>query len=200
MSNELKKEEKKKMNPILWFLFAIVIPVIIAISITVIAFAIAGVNVLDWAKEKGNNLPVVNTFITTEEEAEAEQNEEKVQSMIAEKDSEIEGLMSEVATLEGVIDQLEQEILKLENTLEQNSLEQEDEQMLEEDLDTVHEMANSFKEMNSKRAARLVEQLEQNIAVSIFKELASEDRGAILAEMDPEIAAEITELFMQDSN
>src|SRR5690625_5512256 len=64
----MRNLNKKSVNPFLWFIFAIVIPVIIIISLTVLVLAIAGFDVSGWTKDKASNIPIVSSFITTEEE------------------------------------------------------------------------------------------------------------------------------------
>src|SRR5690625_6226290 len=70
----MRNLNKKSVNPFLWFIFAIVIPVIIIISLTVLVLAIAGFDVSGWTKDKASNIPIVSSFITTEEEKKIEED------------------------------------------------------------------------------------------------------------------------------
>ena len=63
---------KKKTNPVLWVLFAIIIPLIIVIILIGVVLGVAGFNVIDWAKEKGSDIPVVSSFVSTEEDTNIE--------------------------------------------------------------------------------------------------------------------------------
>ncbi|HLQ98145.1 MAG TPA: hypothetical protein VK135_05590, partial [Candidatus Dormibacteraeota bacterium] len=67
MAKDLSNKQKKT-NPILWFLFAIVIPVIIALILTFIILMATGTDISGWAKNTGSKIPVISSFITTEEE------------------------------------------------------------------------------------------------------------------------------------
>lgn len=192
MSKQRVMEEKEKMNPFLWFLFAIVIPVIIAITLTAIVLAMAGVNVVDWAKNTGNNIPVISSFITTDEEASQIKEEEDIQSRFDKKDAEIDELTQEKLTLENTIEQLEQKIAKLERDLDVATNQSEK----DESSETINQISSSFKEMKNKQAASILEQLDTGAAFIILSDMTSEDRGLIMENMDPEKAAEITKRFI----
>lgn len=191
MAEQKVVKEKEKMNPILWFLFAIVIPVIIAITLTVIVLSIAGVNVVDWAKNTGSNIPVVSSLIPTDDEVADTKKEENYQATIATKDEEIEQLNQEKITLESSIEQLELTVTKLQRDLDAAK------QTSEEDSSkSIKQMSSSFKEMRSEQAAIILEQLDYETAFTILSEMSNKDRGAILEKMTPESAAAITKLFI----
>ncbi|OZU90318.1 hypothetical protein CIL03_04005 [Virgibacillus indicus] len=192
MSKDVKTE-MKKMNPILWFLFAIVIPVAVALTLTVIIFAVAGVNVIDWAKEKGNNIPVISSLITTPDENKEEQQKERVQETAENKDAEIEQLQQETNDLQATIETLEQEIEKLEN---RNTSRNEAEGDEAEEPSPLKTISDSFKDMDSEQAAGILQNLDNEMAVSILKEVSNKVRGELLGEMEAEKAAELTQLFI----
>ena len=190
MAKQKLLDEKEKMNPFLWFLFAIVIPAIIAITLTIIVFAVAGVDVVGWAKKTGNNIPVLSSIITTDDEAREIEKEENVQERIETKDSEIEQLNQEKLNLEGTIEKLEQKITKLERDLDVVNQEPED------TTKTVKQISSSFTKMKSEQAALILEQLDTNAAFLILSEMSNEDRGLVMENMDPEKAADITKRFI----
>lgn len=189
----------KKMNPILWFLFAIVIPAIVAIVLIVVILSIAGVNVKDWAKQTGANIPIVSSFIETEEAQNIEELEERLDHITKKKDTEIEDLNQTIENLESIIERLEQDKIKLENKYEgETNLEESadpDESKDEKSLKTV---SSSFRKMNNKQAALIFEKLEKDVAISILEELSNDVRGNILEAMEPELAAELTERLIRE--
>lgn len=192
MAKEKVLNEKEKMNPFLWFLFAIVIPVIIAITLTVVVFAVAGVDVVSWAKNTGNNIPVLSSFITTDDEAREKAQQESIESRLDAKDAEIEKVSQEKKELEGTIEQLKQQITKLERDLD--ATRQKPGQ--EDDKKTVKQISKSFTNMKGKQAALILEQLEPGTAYVILSEMSTDDRGSIMENMSPEVAAEITKFFI----
>lgn len=189
------KNKKNKMNPILWFFFAIVIPLIVAATLAVIILTVAGVNVVDWAKNTGSNIPVLSSVITTDEEKEARETEEKTRSTIEKQNEEKEQLTLEIDSLQVTIDDLEQKIIKLENknNSEANTLVEEN----EPGDDPLKKASASFKKMDKKQAALIFQNLEKEIAISILQELSNDVRGSIFEEMDPKLAAELTQLLIK---
>lgn len=189
-------KEKEKMNPFLWFLFAIVIPVIIAITLTVIVFAVAGVDVVNWAKNTGEKIPVLSSIITTEEEARELEKKESNQAKLDKKEAEIEKLSEEKQTLENTVEQLEQQIVKLERDLEVAKQQPDAEVEVEDTNKTVKQLSSSFTEMKGEQAALIIEQLDTSTAFLILNEMSNKDRGAIMEKMTPEAAAEIAKRFI----
>ncbi|WP_099158099.1 MotE family protein [Virgibacillus ndiopensis] len=197
------KQKREKSNPILWFIFAIVIPIIVAITLTVIIFSVAGVNVMDWVKKTGNDIPVISSIVTTDEEKDIERSEAKMQETLKNKDAKINKLTQNVDDLESTIDQLEQKIAKLENSnTEQSTSEETSSEAGDDNSNTnpVKTIASSYKEMDSEQAANIIANLEDNLAISILKELPNDVRGTIFDEMDPEKAAQLTQLFVESGN
>ncbi|MGP4065423.1 MotE family protein [Oceanobacillus sp. M65] len=194
------KTEKKKMNPFLWFLFAIVIPLLIAVVIAVIAFSMAGVNVMDWVKEKGSNIPVVSSLIESPEGESVEQTSDQTSEQLAAKNEQIEQLNQQVQDMETTIDRLEEEAVILENRNKQNEATAEVEADSESENSSITTIASSFKDMDSEQAALIMQDLDNQTAVSILEEVSNKVRGAILAEMEPAKAADLTKIFIDAGN
>ncbi len=189
--------EKKKTNPILWFLFAIVLPVIIALSIIIIVLNVAGFNVFGWMKDTASHIPVVSSFVKTDEEISYEQEIERLQVTIANKDDEIEKLTQTIDEMELTIEELEYKVIQLEHS------QQSEEQLKEEDTeanqtidDYVKKLASSIKNMRNKQAALIFQDLTTDTAITLLHELSNEDRAGVLEEMDPTQAAELIEQFL----
>src|SRR5699024_2818706 len=183
------KNKNKKMNPLLWFLIAIIIPILFALILAYIIFSMAGVNVSSWVKDKASTIPVVSSMIITDEEKSLEHRNEKLVTALDNKDAEIETLTQEIINLEGTIEKLERDLLKLEKRnqdSEENEAEQENEV-------NVKQMSGSFKDMDPEQAALIIQRLDKEIAVSILKSMSNKVRGSVLETMDPEQAAELTE-------
>lgn len=195
------KKQKEKTNPVLWFLFAIVIPLIVAVTLAVIIFTVAGVDVMAWAKKTGNNIPVLTEVITTEKEQGEQRLEEKLNDTIAAKDEEISQLNRKVTNLESTIDEQEQEIVKFEKNTSNAS---ESAASSEERTETVENksvksIASSFQDMDNEQAAKIIQNLKQGLSVTILKKLPNDTRGSILEAMEPDKAAELTQLFVNST-
>jgi len=189
------KNEKKKMNPFLWFIFAIIIPAAIVISLLLIILNVAGVDVSGWAKDRASSVPVLSSFIPENDELTIEENTEEKQEIIEEKDADIERLQGEIRDLESTIDRLNQDILRLENRNEPtNGQENEEEQA----SDTISSVSGSFKDMDQEQAALILQNLDEGTAISILNDVSNKVRGEILEAMDPEIAADLTQLLIDN--
>src|SRR5690625_390030 len=188
---ENKNVKKNRMNPLIWFLIAIVIPVVYAIFLAYIIFSMAGIDATGWVKDKVSNVPVVSSLVTTEEDKDLQKQNEKLQLTIEEKDSEVEQLTADVDNLEGVIDQLEKDVLKLKKSADNEEVDPQDEENNEKDL--LKQTSQTFKDMDPEQAAHIIKRLKEESALSVLDNLSNKVRGKILEEMDPEKAAELTQ-------
>lgn len=191
---KVKEENKKKTNPILWILFAIVIPLMVVSVIAVFVLSLVGVDVTGWMKEKGSNIPVVSSLVTTDEEKDLQRQLEQANETIESQAEEIEALNQEIEHLEGIIEDLELDMERIENR-------NESEESLLEDSDLTNEeemkrVASSFRKMDPESAAQIIQNLDQTNAIAILSNLSGDVRGDILAEMEPRQAAEIMTAMM----
>jgi len=197
MGENMKESNKKSINPFLWFVFAIVIPLLIVSSLTILILSIAGVNVTGWAKDTANKVPILSTFVKTEEEETVEEIKQLMNEKIHEKELEIARLQSLNEENEAIISRLNQDILKLKNEIKSNeqlSMEEQEKDEIKEN--EIKQIAASYENMKSKQAASVLEKVGDDIALEILKQLPDDTRGKILEAMDPEKAADLTKLFM----
>lgn len=191
-------QQNKKTNPILWFLFAIVIPLIVMIILVYTVLLLAGVNVNDWLKNTGKKIPVVSSMITTEEEKSYAELEEKYYALQDDHQSTKNTLQSEIETYKETIEKLEDEISELEAQLSFNEArENEEEPLTSSETEMIKKLSASFKSMKPKQAALIFTDLDKNIAVELLNTLSNDVRGKILEAMEPKLAAELTELLLE---
>ena len=71
---------------------------------------------------------------------------------------------------------------------------------LQEDK-SVQDYASAYSSMKPKKAAAIFEQMTDNLnlAARILKTMSAENRGNILGEMDPAIAAKLTKIMDPES-
>lgn len=197
----VKTTEKKKLNPVLWFLFAILLPLIIVIAITIFALSLANISVLDWVAEKGSNVPIVSSVIKTKDEKVTEQKLAESDLKIAEQKEQLSELNAEITSLKLENEDLTQ-LLAIEkekiSKIEENVNTESSPLITDEDIDDMAVAVASFRKMEPKNAARIVEDLNRDSAALILSELSGKVRGAILAEMEPAIAADITEIILDN--
>lgn len=190
--------KKKKRNPILWFLFAVVIPLIVIITLAVIIMGVAGFNVMDWTKQQASTIPILSNLVASDEEI-PKQDDSRAQAIVNEKEEEITRLNETIRELEATINEQNQDIIRLENSLE-DALEEEE--MLEDDSadESISMVIDSFEEMKGSKAALIIENLETDTAVSILQELSNDQLATILGAMNPELAADLTQLLFSNGN
>lgn len=191
---KVKEENKKKTNPILWILFAIVIPLMVVSVIAVFVLSLVGVDVTGWMKEKGSNIPVVSSLVTTDEEKDLQRQLEQANETIESQAEEIEALNEEIEHLEGIIEDLELDMERIENRNESEESLLEDSDLTDEE--EMKRVASSFRKMDPESAAQIIQNLDQTNAIAILSNLSGDVRGDILAEMEPRQAAEIMTAMM----
>lgn len=192
------KNEKKKINPIIWFLFAVVIPGAVTLTLVVIILAVAGVDVVGWAKEKGSDIPVLSNVITTDEDKNEQRAEERMQESITSKDEEIAALNQQVTDLESTVDEMEREIITFENEEDSDNAEEESEDDGTPVNESIAAIASSFSDMDHERAAQILQSMEQDLAVSILEDLSNDARGEIFEAMEADYAATLTQMFVNE--
>lgn len=192
------QNEKKKINPILWFLFAIVIPLIIVLVIVAVILNFTGFNVLEWSKEKGSEIPVVSNFIPDEEELTLEMEIENLKEELELKNDELEQMETQIEDLEMEILQLEQEIDSQEEIIAQyESEEVEKEESIESGNKAIKDLATTFSEMKPARAADILSEMNEREIVLILNDLPNDVRGEILQAMETELAAKIASQLLE---
>src|SRR5699024_1428650 len=183
-SSTFKKQKKDKMNPLLWFLFAIIIPGIVVITVTTIILSIAGINVVDWAKKAGSNIPVVSSLVT-EDEKTGNQQEKRTNVVNEKKDEEIAALNVEISNLETTVENLEQDIIKLENREETKQNAKKDIDGEYEAEEAVKKTASSSTKMDIEQATFIFQSLDKETALAIMQELSNDPRREDLETKDP---------------
>ena len=183
--------EKKKINPILWLLFAVILPLLIVIVIIIVILNFAGFSVIDWTKEKGSELPVISNFITSPEEDALDEEVSRLTEELETKTIEVEQLEGQIADLEMTIDQMEQDTVQEEaiSAPRETEGEETEDEAIEEIDQSLRDVAKTFEEMKAASAADILGNMEEEQIVLILKELPNDARGDILQAMEAEFAA-----------
>lgn len=193
MAKEKLGKEKRKLNPFLQILFAVILPLLVATILAIAVLMFLGVDVTGWTEEKLAKTPIISSFVKTADEKELTEKLEQAQETIKSQDELIEDLEAQIELLEAEIDDLEIDLAKLENETDESELEA---LQLEEDLD-IKKLANSFRKMDKEQAAKIVANLNTHNAVLLLSNVSGDVRGEILEEMDPQTAATIMENMME---
>ncbi|KAB8138739.1 hypothetical protein F9U64_03735 [Gracilibacillus oryzae] len=186
------KENKEKKPGILQWLIVIIVPLIFAAIVTLIILNIMGVDVAGYSKEALNKVPFLSETVMTDEEEVFDQQLAEKDETILTRDEEISSLQTQLQEKDQQIGDLQEEIASLSEQMaeQQNDIEA---TAVAEESD--QEITASFEEMKPKTAAPIIENLDNQLAISILNQLDSKVRGEILAEMEPETAANYTEML-----
>ncbi len=182
---------EKKPNKALWFLLVIVIPLLFAASLTVIIFSLLGVNLIDKGKNYAANVPIISEWVepTDVKERSREEMILTLESQVKTLQAKNEKAETEVLKQEEVIKQQQSDIARLKNQLQDKESEQADQKS---SLDRLSEV---YSAMPAGNAAQIFETMGKSEAAIILTNLETDAQAAILAEMDPATAAELTKLL-----
>jgi|SRR5690625_205326 len=186
--------QKEKSNPFVWITLFIFIPLIIIVVLVIGILFMADGDVIGWAKKQGSDLPVISNFIKPDEDIQLEDKLLKAEQIIASQAEEMEILENENKQFEEELERLKIENKKYEKAIEDMPINIED---LDE-LSEYEDAAASVRKMEPNSAASILENVENQRAANILSILSGKVRGEILAEMNPEIAATITELLINE--
>lgn len=197
--NEFLEENTKKHNKFQWFLAVIVIPTLFALVVAAIVASFAGVDVWGKVTEYSEKIP----FIASDEGKSVKQKTEELEMHITDLNAEIEFRDDTITVLESDIDRKQQEIEEL--TLEKEQLEKQMEDLMNaegnvNETQTLNEITRTFENMSARKAAPILESMNENDALMILSSLKSDTLGALLEKMNPEVAAKFTTLLTNNTN
>lgn len=181
---EVMSIEEKGYGKFQWFFFVIFIPSIFAIVLFVIILSILGFNVLEKAKNVGSNIPVISKYINEDEEEE-QINIEDLYVQIAEQEEQINLLTRQLEQKEEEIKDLTNEATNLGEQLDER-----EEEVIATQKD-LKEIAKTYEAMSTKNAANILSELNRDEALLHLSQIKIDVRAAILAKMEPELAADL---------
>lgn len=186
-SEQAKQEGGKRVQ---WFFFVIVIPIVFAITLTLIIFTLLGINVFEQAEKYANQVPGLSQMVTTDDEKNQVDETSQLEATIANNNAQIEQLEQEVSSKDATIEDLNLQIENLEEEL--NATKENNEKTSEK----VSDLATSFQGMDADQAAPIISNMSEALAVQVLQQISSEERGEILGSMDPEVAANLASSFL----
>ena len=107
---------------------------------------------------------------------------------LLENSAELESLQNDIESRQRRVERQENDLLDKERVIAKGKNEATPE---EEAL--IKEIANTYREISPRRAARIIAQLPENLSIELMRNLPQDARASILARMDPRRAARITE-------
>jgi flagellar motility protein MotE (MotC chaperone) len=193
MKEKFQEEaEEKSYSKLQWFIVVIIIPTIFALAVALIVATVAGVNVIDKAKEYSNKLP----FLTSDEERKEGKQTEDLEGKLIELRAEVKVREESLAELQTKLNSKDEKIEKLE--LEKEQLKSEIDSLLAIQTDNKREfkdIVKTYETMSAKKAAPIITQMNDKDALEILAHLKSDTLAAIMEQMNAADAAKFTTLL-----
>ncbi|MBL3641948.1 MotE family protein [Peribacillus frigoritolerans] len=196
-SNEL---EESKISKFQWFL-VIFIPLIFAVTVALIVFTVAGVNVVEKAKEMSAKIPFIELDQKGEEKGKPAKNDEKVSMKLEKLETEIENRVKEIEKLEGIIDTRDKAIAKAE--AEKQQLQTEMNQLKDSQNNSKQafkDIIRTYETMAPKRAAPIITEMNDEDAVEILSSMKAATLAKVLEQMTTADAARLTKKLTEQSS
>ena len=188
MAKEKKNvEETKRYSFIQKLFYLYIIPFLFFITVLLLLLTYWGINVFEEVKQWSEN------YI---EEKEIDTNEEMLvdDKQTGSEITEPANINSMVAELETIVQQKQREIVKLTEELEvANETIAQLSEGNEEFKQSIKEIASMYERMSTKKAAQILMELEEDMALQILVKLSLNKRSGIISQLEPEVAAKFTE-------
>lgn len=196
----MENEVEKTYGKLEWFLYMIFLPLMFTVILTAILLQFLGYNVKGELLKWGNSIPYVEKVIPGSNPKpkpadsageKASQKSEEDQKKITELNQKLEQERDKLAKLEAEAKAKDVEIEKLKRETERMR-QQIEAAKKEQDENPKREVAQLYTSMSPSKAAPIMAEMPMNEAVKILKLLKQNERSAILAKLEPKMAAEIT--------
>lgn len=188
-----KEKNEKDYGKLQWFFFVILIPILFAITLSMIILTVAGINVFELASKYKEKVPVVSSIIKDDEDERSSDSIYALRATVEEQKATLESYQSEIEKKDAEIESLQAEIDALLEQIDDILAEQ------EETAQSLKKVADIYTTMSAKNAAAILSELDEDELLPIFKEMKTSDRAAILEKMEPTKAANITRLLTETS-
>ena len=199
-SNGLEELEESKISKFQWFL-VIVIPLIFAVTVALIVFTVAGVNVLEKAKDMSAKIPFIESDQKDEEKGKPAKNDEKVSMKLEKLENEIENKEKEIEKLENIIDTRDKAITKAE--AEKQQLQTEMNQLKDSQNNSKQafkDIIRTYETMAPKKAAPIIMEMNDEDAVEILSSMKAATLAKVLEQMNTADAARLTKKLTEQSS
>lgn len=194
---EIAEKEDRTFNKFQWFIFTGLIPTLFAILIVLIVLSFAGINVFEKAKEYGEKVPFISSFI----EEDTNKSEEEWETSLLELEAEIKDREAQIENLLTKLDGKDKEVERGKLEVEQLQLQvAELVAIQEENKRAFKDIIKTYETMSAKKAAPIISQMNEQEALKILTTIKSDTLAAILESLEPEKAAKYTEMLTNEAD
>lgn len=192
--------EEDKIGKFQWFL-VIFIPLVFAITVALIVFTVAGVNVMDKAKEITAKIPLTDLLQKDEEKASPPQEIGKDSKRLAKLETEIKDKEKEIEKLESIIDTRDKAFQKAEAEKQQLQVEL---NQLKESQDgskqALKDIIRTYETMAPKKSAPIISEMNDEDALKILASMKADTLAKVLEQMATSDAARLTKKLTEQSS
>lgn len=184
---EMEIEEKRyTFFEKLTYLF--IIPVLVVLTLTLGALTYYGINVFELAN---SFIPNKAETITTEEN----NNDGSIEGKKVQEDA----INKDIVLLERQLQEKQNEILKLQEQLKDASMKINELELESEEVKkSIKDLSNMYEKMSTRKASQIIVELEEELALKILLNLSGNKVSAILAQLEPTVAAKYTKLLAEE--
>lgn len=189
--------EEKPYNKFQWVLIAVV-PLLFVILIILILMSVAGVNIFQYGKEVGSEIPGISKMMQDEEAEDI--SSVQYQQKIVDLEAEIEDVNTQMAELESVLVSKDEEIQS--SNIEKQRLQQQIEELKvaqEDNRRAFKDIIRTYESMSPKKAAQIITALEEEEAIKVLSNIKADELSAILEKMVPADAARLMQKLSERS-
>ncbi|MFE0506476.1 MotE family protein [Peribacillus butanolivorans] len=199
-STGLDELTENKISKFQWFL-VIFIPLIFAVTVAMVVFSVAGVNVVEKAKEMSAKIPFAELIQKDEVKENSAKDTEKVSRKLAKLETEIENKEKEIEKLEGIIDTRDKAVEKAK--AEKQQLQSEVKQLRESQdgsKKTFKDIIRTYETMAPKKSAPIITEMSDEDAVKILASMKADILAKVLEQMTTADAARLTKRLSEQSS
>ncbi|MFI8492060.1 MotE family protein [Peribacillus butanolivorans] len=199
-STGLDELKENKISKFQWFL-VIFIPLIFAVTVAMVVFSVAGVNVVEKAKEMSAKIPFDELIQKDEVKENSAKDTEKVSRKLAKLETEIENKEKEIEKLEGIIDTRDKAVEKAE--AEKQQLQSEVKQLRESQdgsKKAFKDIIRTYETMAPKKSAPIITEMSDEDAVKILASMKADTLAKVLEQMTTADAARLTKRLSEQSS
>ncbi|MGM0835563.1 MAG: MotE family protein [Bacillota bacterium] len=185
----IQEEEQQNYTFLQKVLYLFIFPVLFFITVVLAILTIQGTNVFDLAQ----------TFIPKDTAKNEEPVENGKEAPPNKEDESKPETSQDVIMLEREINDKEREITKLVAELDQANKRIRDLEAQEQEVkSSTKELAALYERMSTKKAAGIIMELEEEMALLILRDLSVSKKSGILGQLEPDQAARFTKLLAED--
>lgn len=191
------EQNDNKYNRFQWFLIVVLIPLLFAITVTIIVMTVAGKNVFETVKDLGQKVPFISNYISSDTSNSIEQLESNLVSL----EASIQDGKAKIEKLESQLDNKDEEIERYQLEKEQLQI-QIDELMAiqEENKRAFKEIVQTYETISPKKAAPILVSMDDKEALKILTNIKADTLAKIMENMSADDAAKYTELLTTESS